>query len=142
MNAGIDTIITDHHTLSPDNAPYKYNAFVNPQRPDCQYDKFISGATVIYLLCLSVAEKLNKDIEPTVILGACHPAMAYEAFKKSTDVTALIPCNITLRQIKPGIISVETAKPSVLLSLLGIEDLTLMAESADLTLLKMLDQLS
>ena len=62
MNLGIDTIITDHHTLSPDNAPYKYNAFINPQRPDCQYDKSISGATVAYLLCLSVAEKLNKDI--------------------------------------------------------------------------------
>ena len=62
MDNNIEVIVTDHHTLSPDNAPYKYNAFINPQRPDCQYDKSISGATVAYLLCLSIAEKLNKDI--------------------------------------------------------------------------------
>ena len=59
MDNNIEVIVTDHHTLSPDNAPYKYSAFINPQRPDCQYDKSISGATVAYLLCLSVAEKLN-----------------------------------------------------------------------------------
>lgn len=61
MDLGIDNIITDHHTLSPDNAPFKYSAFVNPQRPDCKYDKCISGCTVAYLLCLSVADKLSKN---------------------------------------------------------------------------------
>lgn len=60
MDLGIDSIVTDHHTLSPDNAPFKYSAFINPQRPDCDYDKSISGCVVAYLLCLSVADKLGK----------------------------------------------------------------------------------
>jgi len=57
----MEVIVTDHHTLSPDNAPFKYSAFINPQRPDCEYDKCISGCAVAYLLCLSVADKLNKN---------------------------------------------------------------------------------
>lgn len=57
----MEVIVTDHHTLSPDNAPFKYSAFINPQRPDCEYDKSISGCAVIYLLCLSVADKLGKS---------------------------------------------------------------------------------
>lgn len=61
MDNNIEVIVTDHHTLSPDNAPFKYSAFINPQRPDCEYDKSISGCAVAYLLCLSVADKLGKS---------------------------------------------------------------------------------
>ena len=57
----MEVVVTDHHTLSPDNAPFKYSAFINPQRPDCQYDKCISGCAVVYMLCLSVADKLGKS---------------------------------------------------------------------------------
>lgn len=61
MDNNMEVIVTDHHTLSPDNAPFKYSAFINPQRPDCDYDKSISGCAVAYLLCLSVADKLGKN---------------------------------------------------------------------------------
>ena len=59
-----------------------------------------------------IKDKLNKMISPTVILGACNPTLAYEAFNSNPDVASLLPCNAVVREIVPGLISIELAKPS------------------------------
>lgn len=74
-DAGIKVIVTDHHELSLETPPNKYIAFVNPQRPDCEYDKSISGCTVAYLLVLSIASKFNisfftKDMQNLLAITA------------------------------------------------------------------------
>ena len=46
----IDVITTDHHLLPESGGPKFANVFVNPQRPDCKFNKNISGATVIYFV--------------------------------------------------------------------------------------------
>jgi single-stranded-DNA-specific exonuclease len=49
-DAGIDVVVTDHHTVG-DRLPDAW-AVVNPQRPDCDYpDKGLCGAGVAYKLC-------------------------------------------------------------------------------------------
>src|SRR4051812_7879484 len=58
-----------------------------------------------------IKEKLGKDVPQTVILGACNPSLAYEAWKANTDVTSLMPCNAVVRDIGDGKVSVELAKP-------------------------------
>ena len=40
-----------------------------------------------------IKEKTGKDIVPTVILGACNPNLAYEAYHANPDVASLLPCN-------------------------------------------------
>ena len=57
-------------------------------------------------------EKLGKDVAPVVILGACNPQLAYEAYEQNPDVACLLPCNVVLRELDKGQISVESAKPS------------------------------
>lgn len=74
-DAGIKVIVTDHHELSLETPPNKYIAFVNPQRPDCEYDKSISGCSVAYMLILAIADKLNinkfsKDMQNILALAA------------------------------------------------------------------------
>lgn len=74
-DAGIKVIVTDHHELSLETPPNKYVAFVNPQRPDCEYDKSISGCAVAYMLILSIADKLNinkfsKDMQNILSITA------------------------------------------------------------------------
>lgn len=61
MDNGIKCIITDHHEVSLETPPNKYNAFINPQREDCKYDKSVSGCTVAYLLILSLCSRFNID---------------------------------------------------------------------------------
>ena len=86
-------------------------------------------------------EKLGKEVPTTVILGACNPALAYEAFNRNSDVTSLLPCNAVVREIEPGRLSVELAKPSALMEILGDPELVLFAKDADAQLQRVLDKL-
>ena len=78
-----------------------------------------------------IKEKTGKDIVPTVILGACNPNLAYEAYAANTDVASLLPCNAVIREIAPGKISVELAKPTGMMRSLGDAKLTELAREAD-----------
>lgn len=59
-----------------------------------------------------IKDKTGKEIIPTVILGACNPMLAYEAYTANSDVASLLPCNAVIRELAPGKISVELAAPS------------------------------
>jgi uncharacterized protein (DUF302 family) len=78
-----------------------------------------------------IKEKTGKEIVPTVILGACNPNLAYEAYTANTDVASLLPCNAVIREIAPGRISVELAAPSGMMRILGDAKLTELAREAD-----------
>lgn len=86
-----------------------------------------------------IKEKLGRDISPVVILGACNPSLVYEAFLKNTDVTSLVPCNAVVRDIGGGKVSVELMKPSVLMAILGNEELERLAVEADGKLARVLE---
>ncbi len=78
-----------------------------------------------------IKEKTGKDIVPTVILGACNPMLAYEAYTANSDVASLLPCNAVVREVAPGRISVELAAPSGMMHILGDAKLTELAREAD-----------
>ncbi len=84
-------------------------------------------------------EKLGHDMPPVVILGACNPALAFEAYSRTPDVTSLLPCNAVVRELASGRYSVELAKPSSMMEILGDADLTEMACEADARLEKALE---
>jgi uncharacterized protein (DUF302 family) len=62
-----------------------------------------------------IKEKLNEKIERCVILGACNPKLALEAYRQSTDVSLLIPCNIVVRELNSGKIMIEAMRPTMML---------------------------
>lgn len=78
-----------------------------------------------------IKEKLGKDIIPTVILGACNPQLAFEAYGANPDVASLLPCNAVIRELAPGRISVELAAPTAMMRVLGDAQLTALAGEAD-----------
>jgi len=78
-----------------------------------------------------IKEKTGKEIIPTVILGACNPMLAYEAYTANSDVASLLPCNAVIREIAPGRISLELAKPTAMMQILGDAGLTELAREAD-----------
>ena len=78
-----------------------------------------------------IKEKTGKDIVPTVILGACNPNLAFEAYTANSDVASLLPCNAVIREVAPGRLSLEFAAPSGMLRALGDAKLTELAEQAD-----------
>lgn len=78
-----------------------------------------------------IKEKTGKDIVPTVILGACNPNLAYEAYTRNSDVASLLPCNAVVREVAPGKISLEFAAPTGMMRILGDPELTELAAEAD-----------
>lgn len=86
-----------------------------------------------------IREKTGKEIIPTVILGACNPQLAYEAYQANPDVASLLPCNAVLREIRPGTVSVEFAAASAMMRMLGDAQLVELAGGADERLKKALD---
>jgi uncharacterized protein (DUF302 family) len=78
-----------------------------------------------------IREKTGKEIIPTVILGACNPALAFEAYTANSDVASLLPCNAVLREIAPMRISVELVAPSAMMRILGDDNLVKLAMDAD-----------
>ncbi len=78
-----------------------------------------------------IKEKTGKEIIPTIILGACNPNLAYEAYTANSDVASLLPCNAVLREIEPGKTSVEFIKPTSMMKVLGDANLTALAAEAD-----------
>ena len=86
-----------------------------------------------------IKEKTGKDIVPTVILGACNPNLAYEAYHANPDVASLLPCNAVVREIAPGTISLEYAAPSGMMRILGDAKLTALAAEADTRIRRALD---
>ena len=47
----------------------------------------------------TMKKKLDKDMPAYRILGACNPAMAWEAIGVEPRVGAMLPCNVILRQV-------------------------------------------
>lgn len=50
----------------------------------------------------TVKEKLDKDFNKYLILGACNPNFAFEALKKETELGLLLPCNVIVYQNDEG----------------------------------------
>jgi uncharacterized protein (DUF302 family) len=78
-----------------------------------------------------IREKIGKNIIPTVILGACNPTLAYEAYNANSGVAGLLPCNAVLRELESGKISVELTAPTAMMRVLGDDKLVQLAAGAD-----------
>lgn len=57
--------------------------------------------------------KLNKDIEPMLILGACNPNYAYRALDAEPSIGLLLPCNVVIRKTDAGVV-VEIINPQMM----------------------------
>ncbi len=79
-------------------------------------------------------EKIGKKLPKVVILGACNPTMAYEAYTANSDVASLLPCNVVVRDIGASRVSIEIIKPSAMMKLLGDKKLDRLALEADVLL--------
>lgn len=88
-----------------------------------------------------IKEKLNQDLNKTVILGACNPALALEAYKQDTDVALLIPCNLVLTQKSPTECLVEMMKPTLMINFLPKVKMENLLQKAETDLMALFNKL-
>jgi uncharacterized protein (DUF302 family) len=61
--------------------------------------------------------KLDVDVAPQVILGACRPALAHEALTVEPSIAAVLPCNVVVRAVDDATTVVEALDPDAMMGL-------------------------
>ncbi len=64
-------------------------------------------------------EKLGREFRDYIILGACNPALAWEAFGRELDIGTLLPCNVCVYTGDDGQTVVMVMDPVAALSVIG-----------------------
>ena len=82
-------------------------------------------------LLATLKTKLDVDVEPQIILGACRPQLAYEALQAEPSIAALLPCNVVVRSAGESSTVVEAFDPVAMISLAGEAGDALRAVSDD-----------
>lgn len=89
----------------------------------------------------TLKEKIDVDVDPYVILGACNPRLAHRALEIEPDVGLLLPCNVVVRPHE-GRTMVSALDPGIIAEMLDHPDLKPIAEEATRLLDAALDSLA
>lgn len=90
----------------------------------------------------TLKKKLDVDIPPQVILGACSPPNAYQAVLAEPSIGVLLPCNVVVRSAGEGSTIVEAIDPATMHELTGNEAIKDVASTIGGMLQAVLDSLT
>ena len=65
--------------------------------------------------------KLDVDMPPHTILGACNPKLAYKAVTAMPEAAMMLPCNVTVQQLDEQRVIVRIVSPEVIMSGSGLD---------------------
>jgi len=65
----------------------------------------------------TLKKKLDKDMLPYRILGACNPTLAHQAISAVPEIGLLLPCNVLVREGDDHRVHVSFMDPESVLSL-------------------------
>ncbi|GLS34801.1 hypothetical protein GCM10010869_03890 [Mesorhizobium tianshanense] len=74
----------------------------------------------------TMKKKLDVDMDPYLILGACNPKMAHQAIAMEPRVGAMLPCNVIVRQVSDAV-EVSAIDPVASMAAIDNQELTRVA---------------
>lgn len=65
----------------------------------------------------TLKNKLDVDIAPQIILGACNPPLAHAALQAEPSIGLLLPCNVVVRSVDDHTTIVEAVDPQTMVAM-------------------------
>ncbi len=88
----------------------------------------------------TLKEKIDKDVEPYVILGACNPRLAARSLELEPDIGLLLPCNVIV-STRGGTTHVGVVNPQSMVDFTSNPAITDVAREADERLRRVIERL-
>ena len=73
--------------------------------------------------------KLDVEVEPYLILGACNPTLAHQALTLEPTIGLLLPCNVVVRRAQ-GVTVVQAMDPQLMVTVVDKPELRTVADEA------------
>ena len=89
----------------------------------------------------TLKKKLGVQKKPYKILGACNPMLANRALDVEPEIGLLLPCNVVVREVADGSVSVGFMNPLTVLGLVDREEMNELGVEAHSRLLRVRDAL-
>jgi uncharacterized protein (DUF302 family) len=89
----------------------------------------------------TLADKIGKEMDPYVIVGACNPGLAGQALDAEPQIGVLLPCNVVVRQVGDDVV-VEAMDPGLMATIVGTDAIRPIADEARRLVSNALDRLT
>jgi uncharacterized protein (DUF302 family) len=89
----------------------------------------------------TLKNKLDVDVQPYVILGACSPNLALQAIREEAGVGLVMPCNVVVCEMEEGQVSVSVIDPVALFKTIDRPDMHSFAVEVRDQLQRVMDRL-
>ena len=77
----------------------------------------------------TLADKIGKEMDAYVIVGACNPGLAAQALDAEAQIGVLLPCNVVVRQDGDDVV-VEAMDPGLMATIVGTDAIRPIADEA------------
>lgn len=89
----------------------------------------------------TIKMKLDEDVPPQFILGACNPPLAHRALTEEPAIGLLLPCNVVVTETEAGDATVSALDPVKLFALVGRPELEPVAREVRERLVRVIEAL-
>lgn len=126
--------LDDQSGLGPKKGPMPSNTYGLSVTVEGDYQQILEKTTAVLKeqgfgvlteidVKATLKKKLDVDVPRHLILGACNPGFAHRVMTEEPEISLLLPCNVTVREIGSNRYLVSAVNPVKLLAVVGREDL-------------------